>query len=239
MLIQIDKLVQLLESPVFTCRMRTSLIINPANMTIDLRLQLLEPERYPHLYKCLYGLLMLLPQSSAFAALKNRLNSVSAIGYLHIAPRAYVPKACSNSVTGTFSPTQFNHRKKSITESHASYSASTTAGPSNFDRSSRLKGRDEGGIRWNELLEKFRSVQEKARRSQQPGGNLDDAFGGGPGEGLDPGAFKDLSHLRAPPLPMKDAPTIPQPAPTSVPHKSKSGLSKFGRLGVGGSRQKK
>lgn len=71
MLVQIDKLVQLIESPVFTY----------------LRLQLLEPERYPHLYKCLYGVLMLLPQSSAFAALKNRLNSVSAIGYLHIAPR--------------------------------------------------------------------------------------------------------------------------------------------------------
>ncbi|RAL61964.1 hypothetical protein DID88_002453 [Monilinia fructigena] len=93
MLIQIDKLVQLLESPVFTY----------------LRLQLLEPEKYPHLYKCLYGLLMLLPQSSAFAALKNRLNSVSAIGYLHIAPRA----------------------------------VQTTAGPSNYDRSSRLKGREE------------------------------------------------------------------------------------------------
>jgi vacuole morphology and inheritance protein 14 len=30
---------------------------------------------------------MLLPQSSAFAALKNRLNSVSAIGYLHTMPR--------------------------------------------------------------------------------------------------------------------------------------------------------
>lgn len=71
MLVQIDKLVQLIESPVFTY----------------LRLQLLEPERFPHLYKCLYGVLMLLPQSSAFAALKNRLNSVSAIGYLHIAPR--------------------------------------------------------------------------------------------------------------------------------------------------------
>ncbi|KIW43447.1 hypothetical protein, variant 1 [Exophiala oligosperma] len=67
MLIQIDKLVQLLESPVFTY----------------LRLQLLEPDRYPYLYKCLYGLLMLLPQSSAFGALKNRLNSVSAIGLLH------------------------------------------------------------------------------------------------------------------------------------------------------------
>ena len=74
MLIQIDKLVQLLESPVFTY----------------LRMQLLEPDRYPFLYKCLYGLLMLLPQSSAFAALKNRLNSVNAIGYLHMPSRTYV-----------------------------------------------------------------------------------------------------------------------------------------------------
>lgn len=53
----------------------------------DLRLQLLEPERYPYLYKCLYGVLMLLPQSSAFAALKNRLNSVSNIALLHPGPR--------------------------------------------------------------------------------------------------------------------------------------------------------
>lgn len=74
MLIQIDKLVQLLESPVFTY----------------LRMQLLEPDKYPYLYKCLYGVLMLLPQSSAFAALKNRLNSVSAIGYLQPPLRAYV-----------------------------------------------------------------------------------------------------------------------------------------------------
>ncbi|ORX61070.1 hypothetical protein BCR36DRAFT_579132 [Piromyces finnis] len=62
-LIQVDKLVQLLESPVFTY----------------LRLQLLEPEKYPALFKCLYGLLMFLPQSSAFATLRNRLNSVSSM----------------------------------------------------------------------------------------------------------------------------------------------------------------
>lgn len=117
MLIQIDKLVQLLESPVFTY----------------LRLQLLEPEKYPHLYKCLYGLLMLLPQSSAFAALKNRLNSVSAIGYLHIAPRTSQPASSVSS----------------------------------FERPNRLKAREEGGIRWVELLEKFKSVQEKARRPQR------------------------------------------------------------------------
>ncbi|THW98904.1 ARM repeat-containing protein [Aureobasidium pullulans] len=117
MLIQIDKLVQLLESPVFTY----------------LRLQLLEPERFPHLYKCLYGLLMLLPQSSAFAALKNRLNSVSAIGYLHIAPRT----------------------------------APSTPSVSTFDRPNRLKSREDPGIKWSDLLEKFKSVQEKARRAQQ------------------------------------------------------------------------
>jgi vacuole morphology and inheritance protein 14 len=116
-LIQIDKLVQLLESPVFTY----------------LRIQLLEPEKYPHLYKCMYGLLMLLPQSSAFAALKNRLNSVSAIGYLHIAPRT------------------------------------SPQGPSasGFDRNNRLKPREESNVKWNELLDRFKATQEKARRSQR------------------------------------------------------------------------
>ncbi|KAF4345791.1 DNA repair and recombination RAD54 and RAD54 [Fusarium beomiforme] len=117
MLIQVDKLVQLIESPVFTY----------------LRLQLLEPEKYPYLYKCMYGILMLLPQSSAFAALKNRLNSVSSIGYLHAAPRTAPPPTSS----------------------------------SNFDRPNRLKSREDGNIRWVELLEKFRSVQERAKRAQR------------------------------------------------------------------------
>ncbi|KAE8150441.1 vacuolar protein 14 C-terminal Fig4p binding-domain-containing protein [Aspergillus avenaceus] len=119
MLIQIDKLVQLLESPVFTY----------------LRLQLLEPESYPYLYKCLYGVLMLLPQSSAFAALKNRLNSVSNIGLLHTGPRLSTMVSASAS--------------------------------SSYDRSSgsRLK-REENAIRWVELLDKFKAVQEKARRAQ-------------------------------------------------------------------------
>ncbi|KAJ1980709.1 hypothetical protein H4R33_005409 [Dimargaris cristalligena] len=69
LLVQVDKLVQLIESPVFTY----------------LRLQLLEPDRYPYLYKCLYGILMLLPQSSAFNTLRSRLHSVSALSYLHTA----------------------------------------------------------------------------------------------------------------------------------------------------------
>ncbi|EPE03680.1 vacuole morphology and inheritance protein [Ophiostoma piceae UAMH 11346] len=186
-LIQIDKLVQLLESPVFTY----------------LRLQLLEPERFPHLYKCLYGLLMLLPQSSAFAALRNRLNSVSSIGYLHTAPR---PNTTSSS-------------------------------SSNFDRPNRLKGREDGIIRWGELLEKFRNVQERARRSQRAVGGsgdfLDDnsAFGLGPDfrvsdslGGLD--GRRDGSATR-PPVPAKDASAAPTPQT-----KAKSSLGKqLGRFG--------
>lgn len=42
----------------------------------DLRLQLLEPSGNAHLAKCLYGLLMLLPQSAAFNTLKRRLECV-------------------------------------------------------------------------------------------------------------------------------------------------------------------
>nr|CAG8515363.1 5290_t:CDS:10 [Entrophospora candida] len=106
LLIQVDKLVQLLESPVFTY----------------LRLQLLEPDKYPHLVKCLYGLLMLLPQSSAFASLKNRLTSVSSMGFLHLMPK---------------SP---NDSKKSI--------------------SKLLSSRDEG-IRFQDLLTHFKTVQTK------------------------------------------------------------------------------
>ncbi|KAF3763742.1 ARM repeat-containing protein [Cryphonectria parasitica EP155] len=181
-LIQIDKLVQLLESPVFTY----------------LRLQLLEPEKYPHLYKCLYGLLMLLPQSSAFAALKNRLNSVSSIGYLHIAPR----------------------------------SSATTPSASSFDRPNRLKGREEGIIRWAELLEKFRSVQERARRAQRLGGDLDDRPTLGIGDlritdSLEMPAAKAPTG-RAPPVPLKDT-----PAPLPPAAKPRSGLGRqFGRLGA-------
>ncbi|KAK4032653.1 vacuolar protein 14 C-terminal Fig4p binding-domain-containing protein [Parachaetomium inaequale] len=188
-LIQIDKLVQLLESPVFTY----------------LRLQLLEPERYPHLYKCLYGLLMLLPQSSAFAALKNRLNSVSSIGYLHISPR---PNATTPNV-----PT--------------------------FDRPNRLKGREEGIIRWGELLEKFRTVQERARRLQRMGGGNDfDGPSGGDarlgdgsaekGQGPDGGGGGTGRGARGPVPAVKETPPAkPEPAP-----KPRSGLGRqFGRLG--------
>ncbi|GAB2296947.1 PtdIns(3,5)P(2) sythesis regulation factor [Dionaea muscipula] len=60
-LVQLDKLIRLLETPIFAY----------------LRLQLLEPRRYVWLLKALYGLLMLLPQqSAAFKILKTRLKTV-------------------------------------------------------------------------------------------------------------------------------------------------------------------
>ncbi|CAJ2508765.1 Uu.00g137910.m01.CDS01 [Anthostomella pinea] len=232
LLIQIDKLVQLIESPVFTY----------------LRLQLLEPEKYPYLYKCLYGLLMLLPQSSAFAALKNRLNSVSSIGYLHITPRPYVPSSIpglappshsrqGSVVAETVSSFQFQThtpRSKSVHDTHASSTSSvTTPSASNYDRPNRLgKGREDGGIRWDQLLEKFRSVQDRARRAQRlmGRGGLDD----GPdfsemriSEGM---GTKETSRPAGPPVP-----SVPQKdlAPPAAPPKRSSGLGKqFGRLGA-------
>jgi vacuole morphology and inheritance protein 14 len=131
-------------------------------------MQLLEPERYPHLYKCLYGLLMLLPQSSAFAALKNRLNSVSAIGYLHIAPRA------NPYVNPSSSPT-LNHLRQKSSEVGSSSGSGTPSGTpgSNFGETRNrigmgLKPReDDGKVKWGELLDRFKQTQEKARRSQR------------------------------------------------------------------------
>lgn len=184
---------------------------------------------------------MLLPQSSAFAALKNRLNSVSSIGYLHIAPRPYVSSSTtsgSHSRQGSVSESASSYpshapRSKSIHETHGLLvpSSSTTPSTSNYDRPNRLKGpgREENIIRWDQLLEKFRSVQDKARRAQRLGGGLD--------EGPD---FSELRYgdvasgmkepprpLAGPPVPQKDA--QPQPPP---PQKKSSGIGRqFGRLG--------
>ncbi|KAF1949284.1 ARM repeat-containing protein [Byssothecium circinans] len=211
MLIQIDKLVQLLESPVFTY----------------LRMQLLEPERYPHLYKCLYGLLMLLPQSSAFAALKNRLNSVSAIGYLHIAPRTYV------------STSNFNHLRQKSSETGPS-SAPQAATSSSFERPNRLKAREEGGVKWVDLLEKFKNTQEKARKNQRLASMGEDV---GPSPVQDKGPPevppKTAPVGRAPPAAL-NRPLPPVAGPPAAGHKPRNSLSNLGRFagGVAGRRKK-
>ncbi|CAN6675396.1 unnamed protein product [Malus baccata var. baccata] len=65
-LVQLDKLIRLLETPIFAY----------------LRLQLLEPGRHMWLLKTLYGLLMLLPQqSAAFKILRTRLKTVPSYAF--------------------------------------------------------------------------------------------------------------------------------------------------------------
>ncbi|KAI1117793.1 vacuolar protein 14 C-terminal Fig4p binding-domain-containing protein [Nemania sp. NC0429] len=225
-LIQIDKLVQLIESPVFTY----------------LRLQLLEPEKYPYLYKCLFGLLMLLPQSAAFAALKNRLNSVSSIGFLHTGPRPYVPLPAAlgsalsphsrqGSVTEALPGHQSHPPRKSVHDTHRfSTSSAASSGTPGYDRPNRLgKGREDGIIRWEQLLEKFKNVQERARRAQRlMGGGFDD----GPdfGElriGDNIGIKETTGRLPA------TGPPVPQKDPVSAPAPKRTGLGRqFGRLGA-------
>jgi vacuole morphology and inheritance protein 14 len=89
---------------------------------------------------------MLLPQSLAFAALKNRLNSVSAIGLLHT-PASMPTPSRSSVVTGMSSAP----------------SAGTTSSTSLPGRLGRARDAA-GDIKWPELLEKFRATQEKARK---------------------------------------------------------------------------
>jgi vacuole morphology and inheritance protein 14 len=258
MLIQIDKLVQLLESPVFTCTSSAPPPLSSSskpinNINPDLRLQLLEPERYPYLYKCLYGLLMLLPQSSAFAALKNRLNSVSAIGLLHTP----VPLSSSRTYVTSSSSSTPHHTRQRSTEAHlpivghSSTPATGVGSTTGFERSNRLKSRDDSGtIRWVEMLEKFKSVQDKARRAQRPQG--DDLSGLPNGiSGLSMGGstpFESLGREKTPDLPKgairpvgaDGVPTKPPPVQAQG-HKSKSSLGNFGRLagGIGHRRSKK
>lgn len=69
-LMQIDKLVLLLESPVFCY----------------LRLQLLRPDRFRPLVQALYGILMLLPQSTAFDTLARRLKCVGSLSQVLTLP---------------------------------------------------------------------------------------------------------------------------------------------------------
>ncbi|KAJ7228314.1 vacuolar protein 14 C-terminal Fig4p binding-domain-containing protein [Mycena pura] len=139
MLVQVDKLVQLIESPVFTY----------------IRLQLLEPERYPYLFKCLYGLLMLLPQSSAFVSLRNRLNAVNSAGFLHIAPKSSVASTVSTrSKIGRdeikwqelllhFRSVQSKHekaRRQALGTDSGAFSSSLSDSDKNEDRTGRGSG---------------------------------------------------------------------------------------------------
>ncbi|XP_072013786.1 protein VAC14 homolog isoform X2 [Amphiura filiformis] len=109
-LTEIDKLVQLIESPIFTY----------------LRLQLLDAEHNQYLIKSLYGLLMLLPQTTAFTTLNNRLSCVPNLQLL--------PKDQRKNTTGQV-PEKRPHVKT---------------------------------INWENLLDHFKSTQEKHKQSKKP-----------------------------------------------------------------------
>lgn len=170
-LIQIDKLVQLLESPVF----------------MTLRLQLLEPERYPHLLKTLYGLLMLLPQSSAFATLRNRLNAASALGNLHV---------------GGGRSSSMNLTSGSGGGGGAGVAANSTANVSSSR--SKIIGNNREDLKWNELLVHFKVVQSRHERSRRAGvgqnraGETKHSPSARPGIGLAPTSVNGGSNRTTP-----------------------------------------
>ncbi|PWN35625.1 ARM repeat-containing protein, partial [Meira miltonrushii] len=143
-LIQIDKLVQLIESPVF----------------MTLRLQLLEPERHPHLLKTLYGLLMLLPQSSAFATLRNRLNAVSALGYLHVGSGSRIGTGQASSNTSN------NSERGNATSGNSGGGGSGSGGSVSATRS-KIIGSNREDLKWNELLIHFKVVQARHERARR------------------------------------------------------------------------
>jgi vacuole morphology and inheritance protein 14 len=109
-------------------------------------------------------------------------------------------------------------------------STTATTSTSNYDRPNRLKGREDGSIRWVELLEKFRSVQERARRMQRLNADGEDAPQMGISElriGDGSSDTRGKESRGPPPVPHKD----PVPAPP-VPTTKRSGLGRqFGRLG--------
>ncbi|XP_026320504.1 protein VAC14 homolog isoform X2 [Hyposmocoma kahamanoa] len=84
-LTEVDKLVQLIESPIFACECeRREPRAAPRDSgervcVADLRLELLSGAQSAALRGALYGLLMLLPQSDAFHTLRNRLQCAPAL----------------------------------------------------------------------------------------------------------------------------------------------------------------
>lgn len=102
LLTQLDVLVQLLELHIF----------------LKLRLQLLEPENHPYLYKTLYGILMIMPQSSTYTTLKNRLAALANFQHSALGPSLpATPVTTSGAVTPVASSsTQLSTKRKRIHE---------------------------------------------------------------------------------------------------------------------------
>lgn len=126
-------------------------------------------------------------------------------------------------------------------------SASASSVVSNFERPNRLKAREDSNVRWVELLEKFRTTQEKARKQSR--GHLvggEDVGSPPPVPDKQQGvatADQARGGVQQRVIPRAGTPTggvpVAQAAPLQKPPvKSKVGLG-LGRFGSGGGKKDK
>lgn len=96
-----------------------------------------------------------------------------------------------------------------------------------FDRPNRLKVREEGAIKWVELLEKFKSVQERARRANRQHNPADDGQSASNGD-VEPS--KEKAPPDAPKQSLRPSSAEGISRPLLAGHKAKSSLGNFSRL---------
>lgn len=100
---------------------------------------------------------MLLPQSTAFVTLRNRLNSVSSFGYLHTIPK-----------TSAYVFLLLDLKSMRLTSQCDGYSAFTgTTGTSTGAAQARSVIRKQDDIKWADLLTSFRSLQFRHQRARR------------------------------------------------------------------------
>ncbi|VVC39548.1 Armadillo-type fold,Vacuolar protein 14 C-terminal Fig4-binding domain,HEAT, type 2,Armadillo-like [Cinara cedri] len=106
LLIEIDKLIQLLESPIF----------------IYLRMELLDEPVNHYLIQALYGLLMIMPQSDAFHLLRHRLKCVPHLRIgLEKSGSVKVEKDLKDGVEGVFDTNSMLNHFTLLQEKHRNY----------------------------------------------------------------------------------------------------------------------
>ena len=121
-LVQLDRVVRLLESPVFTF----------------LRLHLLQPTVHPALMRALYGLLMILPQGEAFKTLSARLNALPMTALMQLGGGTGNSSNSSNNNSSSPSSgwsgaaSEAHHPARDRRSSNSSSSAAATAAEIDF-----------------------------------------------------------------------------------------------------------
>ncbi|CAG2062392.1 unnamed protein product [Timema podura] len=153
-LTEIDKLVQLIESPIFTY----------------LRLELLEVPHNQHLVQALYGLLMLLPQTEAFHTLRRRLDCVPSL-HLHCASAKDTLVGCEAMphLSPSHPPSHEIGFRLAIDRAKGPKTRTgTTSSPRPTPvAKTEVCNKHEKHINFDELLAHFLSVQERHHQTKQ------------------------------------------------------------------------